>query len=78
MPQVRLKKEKKTKKKKNERRYYLRFSKVVEFPGDLVVKDRVLSLLWRGLNPWRGNFHMCGKKKKKKKKKKRFSKVVKQ
>ena len=27
------------------------------FPGDLAVKDSVLSLLWLSLDPWPGNFH---------------------
>ena len=31
---------------------------VLEFPGDLVVKDPALSLLWLGFDPWQGNFHM--------------------
>ena len=35
-----------------------------------MVKDSGLSLLWRGLDPWLGNFHMQKKKKKKKKKRK--------
>ena len=28
-----------------------------EFPVSLVAKDLALSLLWRGLNPWPGNFY---------------------
>ena len=29
-----------------------------EFPGSLVVKDLVLSLLWLGFDPWSRNFCM--------------------
>ena len=29
-----------------------------EFPGGLAAEDLVLSLLWRGFNPWPGNFHI--------------------
>ena len=29
-----------------------------EFPGGLAVKNLALSLLWCGLDPWPGNFHM--------------------
>ena len=29
-----------------------------EFPGGLVVKDLVLSLLWLGFSPWPGDFGM--------------------
>jgi len=29
-----------------------------EFPVDLVVKDLAWSLLWRGFDPWPGNFRM--------------------
>ena len=28
----------------------------MEFPGSLVVKDLVVTLLWCGFNPWPGNF----------------------
>ena len=57
----------------------MRFSKVVEFPGDLVFRGGVFYLLGQGYKPWVGNLKKMGKKKKKKKKKKkRFSKVVKQ
>ena len=31
---------------------------VEEFPGGLVLKDPVLSLLWGGFDPWAGNFYM--------------------
>ena len=40
-----------------------------EFPGGLVVKDSVLSLLWLGLDPWPGNFCMLQVQLKKKNKK---------
>ena len=43
---------------------------MLEFPGSLVVKDLVLhGLLWPGLGPWPGNFHMLWLQPKKKKKK---------
>lgn len=32
--------------------------KTKKFPGDLMVKDLTLSLLWLGLDPWNGNFLM--------------------
>ena len=32
--------------------------KCTEFPGALVVKDPVLSLLWRQFSPWPRNFYM--------------------
>ena len=43
----------------------------LEFPGGLVVKESVLSLLWLGFDPWPRNFHMvpAGSKKKKERKK---------
>ena len=37
-----------------------------EFPGGLVVKDPVLSLLWLRFEPWPENWHTVGKAKKKK------------
>ena len=37
-----------------------------EFPGGLVVKDLVLSLLWFRSSPWPGNLHMPQAWKKKK------------
>ena len=39
-----------------------------ELPGGLRVKGPVLSLLWCGLDPWPGNFHMSWVWPKKKKK----------
>ena len=39
-----------------------------ELPGGLRVKGSVLSLLWCGLDPWPGNFHMSWVWQKKKKK----------
>ena len=41
----------------------------MEFPGGLVVKDSVLSLLWLGLNFWPRNFCRLWAQPKKKKKK---------
>ena len=35
--------------------YFICF--LCEYPGGLVVKDLVLSLLWLGFNPWPRNFH---------------------
>ena len=40
---------------------------VYKFPGGLVVKDFVLSLLWLRFDPWHGNFYGSGMAKKKKK-----------
>ena len=37
---------------------YSRKKVLAEFPGGLVVKDLALSLLWRGFDPWPGNFLM--------------------
>ena len=39
-----------------------------EFPGSLVIKDLVLSILWPGLDPWPGNFGMPQEQTEKKKK----------
>ena len=47
--------------------------KSLGFPGGLVVKHTVLSLLWHRFDPWPQNFHVLpAGQKKKKKKKKRF------
>jgi len=32
--------------------------KIREFPGGLVAKNMVLSLLWHGFNPWPRNLHI--------------------
>ena len=37
---------------------YIKSISVREFPGGLVVKDLVLSLLWLGFDPWCRNFCM--------------------
>ena len=39
----------------------------------LAVKDSALSLMWLGLSPWPGNFHIPWAQPKKKKKKKKNS-----
>ena len=51
----------------------IQMTEVWEYPGGLVVKDPVLSLLWFGFDPWPGSSKMqkeWSKKKKKKKKRK--------
>ena len=46
---------------------WIRIEKLKEFPGGLVVKDPVLSLLWHRFSPWPANFHMPHMQPKKKK-----------
>ena len=56
-------------------------AQLLEFPGYLMVKDPVLSLLWLPFDPWPGNFCMSlawvNEEKKKEKKKKQQSPVLK-
>ena len=49
---------------------------IQEFPGGLVVKDLMMSLLWLGYRPWSRSFWIlwAGPKKKKKKKEKKKKK----
>ena len=49
---------------------------MLEFPGGLVVKDLVLSVLWLGFDPWPGNFCTSRGWPKKKKKKKGCTEVA--